>query len=241
MSGNDAVLFQFVELKIFSNLRDTMFDCKKGVFRYKTKDVVYMEIALRPEKEYDWREVELLIRQAFWRTERIEKIGIGCDEHYLAHTLRTAPEFVPELDFVAEIDGRLAGNVMYSRAYVLLPDGTRHDVLTFGPLSVLPEFQKQGVGSVLMRHTLKTAARLGCGSVIFFGHPTYYPRFGFKEAKEFGITTCEGNNFPAFMAMELIYGDLDGVMGAFHESPLYEVDEYKAREYDRLFPPKKSV
>ena len=194
-----------------------------------------MEIVLRLEREDDWREVELLTREAFWRKERIEKIGVGCDEHYLAHTLRTAPEFVPELDFVAEVDGRLVGNVMYSMAYVLLPDGTRHDVLNLGPLSILPEFQKQGVGSALMRHSLKTAARLGYGAVIFFGHPSYYPRFGFKEAKEFNITTCNGNNFPAFMAMELIYGDLNGIKGTYHESPLYNVNSDKAKEYDALF------
>lgn len=64
-----------------------------------------MEIVLRLEKEDDWREVELLTREAFWRTERIVKIGVGCDEHYLANTLRKVPEFVPELDFMAEVDG----------------------------------------------------------------------------------------------------------------------------------------
>ncbi len=194
-----------------------------------------MNMILRLEREDDWRAVELLTREAFWKEENIEKIGIGCDEHYLAHTLRTAPEFVPELDFVAEVDGNLVGNVMYSMSYVLKPDGTRHDVLNFGPLSVLPEFQGKGVGSALMRHSLKTAARLGYGAVIFFGHPTYYPRFGFKEAREFGITTCKGNNFPAFMAMELIYGDLDGVTGTYHESPLFNVDAEKAKEYDTQF------
>ena len=197
-----------------------------------------MEMVIRLEKEDEWREVELLTREAFWSTERIEKIGVGCDEHYLAHTLRTAPEFVPELDFVAELNGRIVGNVMYSMAHVLLYDGTRHEVLNFGPLSVLPEFQKQGVGSALMRHSLKAAAQLGYGAVIFFGHPTYYPRFGFKEAKEFNISTCKGNNFPAFMAMELIYGDLQGITGTYHESPLYNVNPDKAKEYDALFPRK---
>lgn len=199
---------------------------------------VNMEIILRLEKEDDWREVELLTREAFWRTERIEKMGIGCDEHYLVHTLRTSPEFVPELDFVAEVNGRLVGNVMYSKAYVLLPDGSRHDVLNFGPLSVLPEFQKQGVGNALMRHSLKVAARLGYGAVIFFGHPSYYPQFGFKEAKEFNITTCNGKNYPAFMAMELIYGDLEGITGTYHESLLYDVNPDEAKKYDALFPKK---
>lgn len=197
--------------------------------------IINLDIILRLEKEDDWREVEVLTREAFWRKERIEKIGAGCDEHYLVHTLRTAPEFVPELDFVAELNGRLVGHVIYSKAYVLLPDGSRHDVLNFGPLSVLPEFQKQGVGSALMRHSLKVAARLGYGAVIFFGHPSYYPRFGFKEAQEFNITTSNGKNYPAFMSMELIYGDLEGITGTYHESALYDVNPRKAKEYDALF------
>ncbi|WP_105614335.1 GNAT family N-acetyltransferase [Vallitalea okinawensis] len=194
-----------------------------------------MDITIRLETEQDWREVELLTREAFWKKERIEEMGIGCDEHYLAHTLRTAPEFIPELDFVAEFNGRLVGNIMYSKSYVLLPDGSHHEVINFGPLSVLPEFQKQGVGSALMRHSLKVATELGYGAVIFFGHPTYYPRFGFKEAKEFNISTSKGENFPAFMAMELIEGDLKGISGNYYELPLFDVDIDKARVYDVLF------
>lgn len=195
-----------------------------------------MSITLRLEKESDYREVEMLTREAFWKQERIEKLGgIGADEHYLAYTLRTSLEFVPELDFVAEYKGKIIGNVIYSMAYVLTKDGIRHPVLNFGPLSVLPQYKNQGVGSALMRHTLKSGAKLGYGAVLFFGHPTYYPRFGFKEAKEFGITTASGNNFAAFMAIELLYGDLDGITGSFHESPLYDVNAEKAREYDKLF------
>lgn len=193
-------------------------------------------ILLRLEQERDYLEVEKLTRTAFWKEENCEKLGgIGANEHYLVHILRPAPEFLPELDFVAEYHGNIIGNVMYSKAYVLLPDGRRHTVLTFGPLSVLSEYQKTGVGSALMRHTLKVAAALGYGAVLVFGHPTYYPRFGFQEAKEFHITTAGGENFPAFMAMELNCGNLDGVTGSFHESALFDVDNEKAREYDKLF------
>ncbi|HHY24037.1 MAG TPA: N-acetyltransferase [Clostridiaceae bacterium] len=107
--------------------------------------------------------------------------------------------------------------------------------MNFGPLSVLHQYKNQGVGNALMRHTLKIGAKLGYGAVLFFGHPTYYPRFGFKEAKEFGITTASGDNYAAFMAIELLYCDLDGIISSFHESPLYNVDAKKAREYDKLF------
>lgn len=189
------------------------------------------QITLRLEREEDYHEVEVLTRAAF-----LNGRGIDFDyENYLVHTLRGAPEFLPELDFVAVLDGRFIGNVMYSKAHVLCPDGTKYPVITFGPLSVSPEFQKLGVGSALMRYSLKAAARMGHTAVVFFGHPEYYPRFGFKEAKEFGITTPKGDNYPAFMAMELICGALDGVTGSFHESPLFYVDKEKAKEYDKKF------
>ncbi|OGO92551.1 MAG: hypothetical protein A2Y17_10915 [Clostridiales bacterium GWF2_38_85] len=193
------------------------------------------KIILRLEQPEDYHEVELLIRAAFWKAENKKKLnGIGCDEHYLTHTLRTAPEFIQELDFVAVHGNKIVGNVMYSVAYVQKPDRTKHPVINFGPLSVLPEYQKTGVGSALMRHTLRVADLMGYGAVLFFGHPEYYPRFGFKEAKEFGITTAWGANFPAFMAMELIHGSLSGVTGSFYESPLFNVDNEKAREFDRM-------
>ncbi len=139
------------------------------------------------------------------------------------------------MNFVAEFSGKLIGNIMYSVAYVLSPNGERHEVLTFGPLTVLPQWQRRGVGITLMRHTLKLAAKMGFGAVIIFGHPTYYPRIGFKEAKEFGITTSWGENFPAFMALELMFGGLDGITGAMYYTPCMDVDAAKAREFDLGF------
>ena len=198
-----------------------------------------MELTIRLETEKDRREVEELTRDAFWKEEYARESGLGCNEHYLAHILRHSPDFLPALDFVAvTADGRLAGNVMYTRGWVESPDGERHEVATFGPLSVRPEFQKRGVGSALMRHSLREAVRQGHGAVLFFGHPEYYPRFGFREAGEFGITTGDGKNFPAFMGMELVPGSLAGVTGRFVGSPVYDVDNAKAKEFDRQFPAK---
>ena len=55
-------------------------------------------------------------------------------------------------------------------------------VLNFGPLSVLPEYQRQGVGKALVQAMIKKAKRLDYGAILFFGRPEYYPRFGFQEA-----------------------------------------------------------
>lgn len=194
-------------------------------------------INMRHEEEKDYRTVELLTRDAFWINERVEKIGVGCTEHYMVHSLRKK-DGIMELDFVAEIDGKVVGHVIYSKAYILQPNTEKKDVLNFGPLSVLPAYQKQGVGSALMNYSIECAKKLGYGAILFFGHPTYYPRFGFIEAKEFGITTAWGDNFPAFMAMELKEGYLKGVSGRFIEALIYndELNKEQAKEYDKNFP-----
>ena len=86
---------------------------------------------IRLENKQDFYTVELLTRDAFWG-----EFEPGCVEHYLAHILRDAPCFIPELDFVAEQDGRVIANVMFSHGSIDSPDGQRHDAITFGPFSV---------------------------------------------------------------------------------------------------------
>ena len=97
------------------------------------------------EEKNDWKAVEWLTREAFWRGERIEKIGVGATEHYMVHRMR-GKEGIQELTFVVEVDGEIAGHIIYSKgSYILQPNGEKKEVLNFGPVSVLPKFQKQGV------------------------------------------------------------------------------------------------
>lgn len=192
------------------------------------------EVVLRPEQPADYHAVELLTREAFWGDLRPT-----CDEHYLVHLLRESPAFVPELDVVAEAEGRLVGNVMYSKATVTDDAGTRHEVLTFGPLSVLPEYWHCGVGSALMKHTILKARDLGYPAILLHGHPDYYPRFGFQNAAVFGITNAAGENYDALMAMELYPGALSGVSGRFEEDSVFDIRAEDATLYnEKNFPPK---
>lgn len=189
-------------------------------------------ITLRREEARDHRAVEELTRDAFWGL-----FAPRCDEHLVVHLLRESPALVPELDVVAEVDGALVGHVMYSRATVVEPaTGAAHDVLRFGPLSVRPDRQAHGVGEALMRHTLAAAADLGHRAVVVYGHPDYYPRFGFRPAAASGITAPGGATFDALMALPLVPGGLDGVTGEFHEDPVFVVDPERVAEFDRGFP-----
>ena len=192
-----------------------------------------MNLQLRLETPADYRAVEELTREAFWGF-----FAPVCDEHYLVHTLRGRPSFVPELDFVAELDGCLVGNIMYSKAKIVSENGRETDVLTFGPLSVLPAYWHKGVGTALMHHTIGEAIRLGYRAIVFYGHPDYYPRFSFRRAAAFGVTTPDGKTFDALMAMPLYDGALDGVSGTFHEDDAFAIDAKAAEQFNLTFPPK---
>lgn len=163
----------------------------------------------RPEQENDYRTVEILTRDAFW-----DVFKPGCDEHYLLHNLRRHPDFVAELDYVALDGNDLVGHIAYSRARVDHPDGTQTPVLTFGPVSVRPDYQKQGVGSALIRFTLDKARSACFLGVIVCGWPDYYPRFGFLPARKAGITDPEGNSDEALQILEFVPGSLKP--GVFH-------------------------
>ena len=192
---------------------------------------------IRLEEPKDYRTVEELTRAAFNTPDRVERSKINCPmEHHVVHRLREK-DGIMDLSFVAETDGKIVGHIIYSHAYILQADGSKIDVLNFGPISVLPELQKMGIGGALMRHSIEVAKKLGHGAILFFGHPDYYPRFGFVPAKEFCITDCNGENYPAFMAMELKEGYLKNLCGKFIEADIYndDLNREQAKEFDKLF------
>jgi predicted N-acetyltransferase YhbS len=192
------------------------------------------KISLRLEQPSDYHTVEKITCQAFSTAPSASK-----DEALLAHKLRNIPVFVPELDYVAEIDGKVVGNIMYTRSKVVsdhTDQPAEWETLTFGPVSVLPEVQRRGVGSALIRHTLNAARGMGFRAVLIFGHPAYYPRFGFVNAEKYGITTEDGQNFDAFMALPLYDGALDGVTGRLICDPVYvSLDKAEANAFNLQF------
>jgi predicted N-acetyltransferase YhbS len=190
-------------------------------------------VTFRREEPADAREVEALIREAFWNRH-----SPGCNEHYLAHVLRQSPAFVPELDILAEADGRIIGNILYAHARILPDTGGELPVLTFGPLAVLPVYQGQGVGGRLIRHTQALAREMGGNAILIYGDPAYYGRFGFTAAEAYGIGTARNQYHEALQAYELWEGALAGAAGRFEEGAAYDVDEDAALAYDRGFPPR---
>lgn len=196
-----------------------------------------IKIYVREERPEDYRRVEEITKAAFSYPGRIEQGGIGCPyEHWMVHELRKRDGIQP-LSLVAEMEEVMVGHIICSHAAVKTKEKSI-PVLNFGPLSVLPEYQRKGVGGALLKTMMERAKKLGFGAILFFGRPEYYPQFGFVEAAKFGITDCNGANSPAFMAMELQRGYLSQARGGkYYESDIY--DDEKNREavkaYDERF------
>ncbi|MBR2035666.1 MAG: N-acetyltransferase, partial [Prevotella sp.] len=110
------------------------------------------DILIRNERQSDYFEVEKLVRESFWNVYRP-----GCTEHYVLHCYRNNPDFIPELNFVMEEAGRLIGHVMFSKAELVLQDGSSVPSWTFGPICIHPNYKRKGYGLKLLNYALGKA------------------------------------------------------------------------------------
>jgi putative acetyltransferase len=192
-----------------------------------------MDLIIRREQKKEYRTVEELTREAFWNLN-----FPGCVEHYCLHKMRDSSDFIPELDFVAELDGKVIGNIVYTHGKVINDTGKNWEVISFGPVSVLPDYQRQGVGGALIKYSIEMAISLGFTVVCIYGDPRYYGRFGFRCAERYDITNSEGKFAVALTALELVAGALGKISGRYIESEVYKVDEDAFQKYENTFPPK---
>ena len=193
------------------------------------------DYTIRLETENDRREVENLTREAFWDVYKP-----GCDEHYYAHMMRSHADFIPELDFVLEKDGRIAANIMYSKAKLTDENGSVKEIVSFGPIAVLPEYQRQGYGKALIAHSFEKALALGYDTVVIYGNPGNYINRGFVSCRKKNVC-LEGDLYPtAMLVKELREGALDGRKWYYHESsaPQCCEDTEAVAAFDAGFPPK---
>lgn len=191
------------------------------------------------ERKEDYREAENLVREAFWNLYRP-----GCLEHYVLNQLRDNTDFIPELDFVMERDGKIIGQNVFVKAHIKADDESNISILTMGPICIANELKRQGYGKILLDYSLKKAAELGFGAVCFEGNIDFYGKSGFAFASEFGIRyhgLPEGADASFFLCKELISGYLTGVTGEYATPKAYFVDESKADEFDKKFPYKEKL
>ena len=186
---------------------------------------------IRNEKETDYRRVEEITRKAFWNL-----YAPGCDEHYLVHIMRTHKDFIPELDFVIEVDGQVIGNIMYTKAKLIDESGEEKEILSFGPVSILPEYQRRGYGKKLIEYSFEKAAALGYDVIVIFGNPGNYVSLGFKSCKKYNVCLENGIYPTAMLVKELKPGTLDGRKWVYL-SPVFDIDKKEAERFDEGFEP----
>ena len=194
------------------------------------------DYTIRLERNEDHREVEYLVRESFWNIYRP-----GCLEHYVLHQLRSCPDFIPELSFVMEKDGRIIGQNIFIPAFINADVGKRIPIMTMGPICIAPEFKRKGYGKILVDYTMAKAAKYGAKALCFEGNIDFYGKSGFTYASNFGIRyhgLPEGADASFFLCKELTEGYLKGVTGEYATPQCYYVDEKEAEEFDKLFPPK---
>jgi predicted N-acetyltransferase YhbS len=184
-------------------------------------------IKIRNEEESDYEKVEEITRRSFWNL-----YIPGCDEHYLVHVMRSHKDFLPELDLVIEVDNQIIGNIMYTKTKLIDASGEEKDILTFGPVCILPEYQRMGYGKKLMDYSFEQAAALGYDVIVIFGNPNNYVSRGFKSCKKYNICLENGTYPTAMMIKELKPEVLDGRKWVYYQSPVFEIDEQEAERFD---------
>ena len=205
----------------------------------KCEDTNMNNLTIRLETKKDYRAVEELVREAFWNIYKP-----GADEHYYVHQMRNHPDFIPELAFVLEKEGKIIGNIMYTKAWLEDEKGNRKEIFSFGPLCVAPAYQRQRLGKILIEHSFDVARKMGYDVNINFGNPGNYVSRGFVSCKKKNVSYIIDGNFPtALLVCELVPNALDGRKWMYIPSTAADCCEDVAavEAFDATFPPKEKA
>lgn len=188
-----------------------------------------MSVKIRNEVEKDYLNVEEITRKAFWNIHTP-----GCNEHLLVHKMRNHPDFIKELALVIEDNNVVIGNIMYTKASLTDKDGNIKEILTFGPVSILPKYQRKGYGRKLIEYSMNKAKLLKYDVIVIFGNPSNYVSLGFKSCRKYNIS-IEGSFPTAMLVYELNENSLDGRAWYYNESEVYNLDERDLETFDSKF------
>jgi putative acetyltransferase len=172
--------------------------------------VATTNVRVRAETPEDLEAIREVNRRAFGREEEARLVDALRDGGY------------SRLSLVAEEGGRVVGHVLFSDLPILTPQASTLHALALAPVAVLPDRQRQGIGSRLVREGLRACAEAGHRVVVVLGHPAYYPRFGFSAQLAERLKAPFSG--PAFMALELVPGALENVTGEVHYPPPFGLE-----------------
>ncbi|MDR2222899.1 MAG: N-acetyltransferase [Flavobacteriaceae bacterium] len=140
-----------------------------------------MNKVIRIEQKQDYKTVEEVIRLAFESEEMSDH-----REHLLVQRLRQSKDFVPALSLVCEVEGEIVGHILFTEIKIVSSTSVIES-LALAPVSVLPSYQKQGIGKLLITEGHRKVQELGYSSIVVLGYETYYPKFGYQLASRYDI------------------------------------------------------
>lgn len=193
-------------------------------------------IIIRNETKEDYRKVENLTRESFRNVYRP-----GCMEHYVLHCYRNDSAFVPELDFVMELNGEPIGQVIYVRSEIDCDDGKKVPIMTFGPICIAPEYKRHGYGKRLLDYSMEKAKEMGAGALVITGNILFYGKSGFVPAKTKGVRYADDPDADYLLFKELTSVFLSGVSGTYKDPDGYfvcEKDPEAFKRFESTFPKK---
>ena len=185
---------------------------------------------IRLETKDDYFKVEELTREAFWNL-----YNPGCDEHYLCHILRDHKDFVKELDYVAEIDGKVIASIMYTDSYLLSNETEEVQIVSFGPFCVHPDYQRKGIGTALFEKTKSLLEKRNIPAIVIYGDPHNYCKYGFKNGIDYQVSNMDGEYPLGLLVLELQPGFFGNKEWKAKQSDVYIFDHEKAIEFDKKF------
>lgn len=177
-----------------------------------------MNIQIRKENKEDYKVVFNLIQNAFEKEKMSDH-----REQYLVERLRNTDAFIPELSIVAEINQQIVGYILLTKIKIISETSEVTESLAMAPVAVLQEYQEKGIGGQLIQAAHQKAKALGFHSVVLLGHANYYPRFGYKMAKTYGIRLPFEVPDENCMAIELIENGLKDVSGTVQYPKAFEI------------------
>jgi putative acetyltransferase len=166
-------------------------------------------ISIRRETPEDIDAIRYVNERAFGQRQEADIVDVLRDHNKVI------------LSIVAELDGSVVGHILFS-SVIIESASSSFPAVALGPMAVLPEFQRKGIGSRLVHSGLEECRMMDHEIVVVLGHPDYYPRFGFVPARAAGIE-CEFEVADeTWMLLEFREGALGGRRGTAKYQPEFQ-------------------
>lgn len=190
-----------------------------------------MNIVIRQEEERDYRKVEEIAREAFWNL-----YFPGTDIPVVVNKLRRSSDFIKELTYVIEVNGKVEGAIFYTNSKIIDKKEVEHKVISFGPVFISPEFHRQGLGRKLITCTIEKAKEMGYRAIITLGYSYHYEPYGFLDGKKYGISMPDMKFYKGLLVLPLYEGALENISGYVVFSDDLEATQEEIEEFDKRFP-----